>query len=450
MAEELLDSGFAVDLVARVEAAGFDFVEVYAERRTEVVVHRGDRAVEGARVDVDAGVSLRAVRGSTSYFDLVESLDPAELVRLGADLVPGASPPGPRSAPAAAERARAFVPSSVRDLLETAAESAARPAVVQREATYMARSSAIAVFNNLGARAADSRRRAALFVLAVASVDDETAVTNLVRALDGDASSDVERAAATGEAAGRAAETAARAPRGPSGPMPVVLASGLGGVLLHEALGHALEADEVHKDASVYARRLGERLADAQVTVVDDGGVPDAWGSVGVDDEGTPPERTAVLADGVLTGYLYDLLEARRADVLPTGNGRRESFRSPPMPRMTNTFVAPGQATTADLIGSVTRGLYVTGLGGGQVDPISGNFAFHATEAFAVERGEVKGPVRAGVLVGNALDVLASIDGVADDLRIEPALCNKASQSIPVGVGQPHLLVRRLTVGRSE
>jgi TldD protein len=218
-------------------------------------------------------------------------------------------------------------------------------------------------------------------------------------------------------------------------------------VLLHEAVGHGLEADAVQKRASVYAGRLGDQLAAPFVTAYDDGSRPNEWGSDGIDDEGTPTRRTTVIEDGRLTGYLYDLLTARRDGAEATGNGRRESFRHLPVPRMTNTFFAPGEATPEDLIGEVERGLYAVSFGGGQVEPATGDFVFGVSEGYLIEDGKVTAPVRGATLVGNGIEALAAIDGIAGDLEIASGFCGKAGQSVAAGVGQPHVRIRELTVG---
>jgi TldD protein len=233
----------------------------------------------------------------------------------------------------------------------------------------------------------------------------------------------------------------------PTGRLPVVVGHGFGGVLLHEAVGHGLEADAVQKGASVYAGKLGEQLAEPFVTAYDDGRREGEWGSDGIDDEGIPTRRNTIIEDGRLTAYLYDLLRARKDGADPTGNGRRESFRNIPVPRMTNTYFAPGEATAEDLIGGVERGLYAVSFGGGQVEPATGDFVFGVSEGYLIEGGKVTAPVRGATLVGNGLEALRAIDGIAGDLEIASGFCGKAGQTVPAGVGQPHVRIRELTVG---
>ncbi|MFL5866575.1 MAG: TldD/PmbA family protein, partial [Thermoleophilaceae bacterium] len=183
------------------------------------------------------------------------------------------------------------------------------------------------------------------------------------------------------------------------------------------------------------------------VTAYDDGRREGEWGSDGIDDEGTPTRRTTIIEDGRLTSYLYDLLRSGKDGVASTGNGRRESFRHLPIPRMTNTYFAPGEASREELIGSVDHGLYAVSFGGGQVEPATGDFVFGVSEGYLIENGEVTSPVRGATLVGNGLEALRAVDGLAGDLEIATGFCGKGGQSVPAGVGQPHVRIRELTVG---
>jgi TldD protein len=231
--------------------------------------------------------------------------------------------------------------------------------------------------------------------------------------------------------------------------MEVVLGAGWPGILLHEAIGHGLEGDFNRKKTSAFSGLMGQRVAAPGVTVVDDGTLPDRRGSLTVDDEGTPSGRTVLIEDGILTGYLQDRLNARLMGVQPTGNGRRESYAHAPMPRMTNTVMMGGTDTREDMIASVKRGLYAVNFGGGQVDIVSGKFVFSASEAYLIENGRVTAPVKGATLIGNGPDALTKVMGVGNDMELDPGIgtCGKAGQGVPVGVGQPTLKMRGLTVG---
>jgi len=235
----------------------------------------------------------------------------------------------------------------------------------------------------------------------------------------------------------------------PAGTMTVVLGPGWPGVLLHEAIGHGLEGDFNRKGSSAFAGRIGETVASELCTVVDDGTLANRRGSLNVDDEGIPTQRTVLIENGVLAGYLQDKLNARLMGTAPTGNGRRESYAHLPMPRMTNTYMLPGPHSPEEIIASVDRGLYAVNFGGGQVDITSGKFVFSASEAYLIEKGKVTRPVKGATLIGNGPDVLTRVSMVGDDLALDEGVgtCGKEGQSVPVGVGQPTLKVDELTVG---
>lgn len=235
----------------------------------------------------------------------------------------------------------------------------------------------------------------------------------------------------------------------PAGTMPVVLGPGWPGVLLHEAVGHGLEGDFNRKGSSTYAGRIGEQVAARGVTIVDDGTLAGRRGSLNIDDEGMPTQCNVLIEDGILRGYLQDSLNARLMGVAPTGNGRRESFAHLPMPRMTNTYMLPGQHAREEIIASVKKGLYAVNFGGGQVDITSGKFVFSASEAYLIEDGKVTRPVRGATLVGNGPEAMTRVSMVGDDLALDEGVgvCGKEGQSVPVGVGQPTLRVDALTVG---
>jgi len=235
----------------------------------------------------------------------------------------------------------------------------------------------------------------------------------------------------------------------PAGEMVVVLGPGWPGILLHEAVGHGLEGDFNRKGVSAFAGRLGEVVASPACTVVDDGTIPNRRGSLNVDDEGTPTSRTVLIENGVLRGYLQDRLNARLMGMRPTGNGRRESFAHMPLPRMTNTFLLPGEYTPEEIIRSVQRGLYAAYFGGGQVDITSGKFVFSASEAFLIEDGRLTRPVKGATLIGHGPEVLKRVTMVGNDLQLDEGIgtCGKDGQSVPVGVGLPTVRVDGLTVG---
>lgn len=235
----------------------------------------------------------------------------------------------------------------------------------------------------------------------------------------------------------------------PAGEMDVVLGPGWNGVLLHEAVGHGLEGDFNRKGISAFSGRIGERVAAPGVTVIDDGTVPGRRGSLTIDDEGTPTERTVLIEDGILVGYMHDRLSARAFGVAPTGNARRQSYAHIPMPRMTNTAMLGGDASQADMIASTKRGLYCANFGGGQVDITNGKFVFQCTEAYLIEDGRITAPVKGATLIGDGPTALTRIRMIGDDFAFDPGIgvCGKQGQGVPVGVGQPSMKLGGLTVG---
>jgi len=236
----------------------------------------------------------------------------------------------------------------------------------------------------------------------------------------------------------------------PAGEMTVVLGNGWPGILLHEAIGHGLEGDFNRKGSSAFAGRVGQQVGARGVTVVDDGTIADRRGSLNVDDEGNATQRTVLIEDGILKGYLQDNLNARLMGVAPTGNGRRESYAHIPMPRMTNTVMLNGDKDPAEIIASIERGVYAVNFGGGQVDITSGKFVFSASEAYYVEHGKILYPVKGATLIGNGPDVLTRVSMIGNDMALDPGVgtCGKEGQSVPVGVGQPTLRIDGgLTVG---
>ncbi len=235
----------------------------------------------------------------------------------------------------------------------------------------------------------------------------------------------------------------------PAGEMDVVLGPGWNGVLLHEAVGHGLEGDFNRKGTSAFSGRIGERVAAPGVTVIDDGSLPGRRGSLSIDDEGTPTERTVLIEDGILKGYMHDRMSARLMGMKATGNGRRQSYAYLPMPRMTNTAMLGGDVPREEMIKSTKRGLYCANFGGGQVDITNGKFVFQCTEAYLIEDGKVTAPVKGATLIGDGPSALTRVSMIGDDFDFDPGIgvCGKAGQGVPVGVGQPSLKIGGLTVG---
>lgn len=462
MTDLLLAPDLAERLIERALRRGGDFADLYVERRAAFSLSLDDRRVERAQSGQETGAALRVVAGDSTYFAHVDGLAEPDLERL-ADEVSAAvrlESTAPTALGAAAAPSRQAIetrPEAVpatrkADLLRECDERAraAGAAVTQVAATYNEARRQVQVANSDGLLATDDRTRVRLGAQVVARRQDR--VESGTESLAGHAGFELlgRDPAAVADEAARRALTMLDARPAPAGPMPVVVGNGFGGVLFHEATGHGLESDAVQKHASVYEGRIGERLAPSIVTAYDDGTMPHEWGTDAIDDEGTPCQATRVLDEGRLCVYLYDLLRARRDGRDSTGNGRRQSFRHLPIPRMTNTYIAPGEATRDEIIEGVERGLYAVSFAGGQVEPATGDFVFGVSEGYLIEGGRVTSPVRGATLIGNGIEVLSRIDAVGDDLAMKSGFCGKDGQQVPVGTGQPTVRISELTVGGTD
>ncbi|MGN6588199.1 MAG: TldD/PmbA family protein [Solirubrobacterales bacterium] len=458
---ELLDQGVAERVLARALANGGRFAEVFAERRRGQVLAIDESRIETVQSGAEEGAGVRVVEGNTTYFAHVDGLDPADLERAADEAAAALKGDrrGPRPLQAHAvtplpiERRPEDVPAAqkaemLRELDERARAKGGE--IAQVMASYAEARRQVAVANSDGLFSGDDRTRTRIGVQAVARGNDtvETGAETLgahrgYELLEDDPGQIAEQAAAK-------ALTLLDAVPAPSGSMPVVVGGGFGGVLFHEMTGHGLEADHIEKNASVYVGKLGEVVAEPLLNAYDDGRLPGEWGSDAIDDEGRPTQKTQLIEVGRITSYLYDRLTAERAGVASTGNGRRESFRHLPIPRMTNTYIAPGDATPEEMIAEVERGFYAVSFGGGQVDPATGDFVFGVSEGYLIEGGKVTSPCRGATLIGNCLDALAAIDAVGNDFFMKTGICGKGGQKAPVGTGQGHVRLRALTVGGTE
>jgi TldD protein len=454
-----LATELAASVIERALRNGGDFADLYVEDRGGFSVTMDDGRVERPQLGRERGAGVRVVSKDSTYFGHVDGLAEEDLLRV-ADSVAGAVRGGDAdiraleardsSSPHAVERPPDEVEAALKADLVRACDERARSAsgeVAQVRASYAETRRRVQVFSSQGRAADDDRTRVRLGVQVVARRDGTVETGAETRGGHAGFELVAREPEEVAASAARKALTMLDAVDAPSARLPVVVGNGFGGVLLHEAVGHGLEADAVQKRASVYAGRLGDRLAEPFVTAYDDGRRAGEWGSDGIDDEGTPTQRTAIVEEGRLTSYLYDLVRAGKAGAASTGNGRRQSFRHLPLPRMTNTYFAPGDATRDGLIAGVERGLYAVSFGGGQVEPATGDFVFGVSEGYLIEQGRVTAPVRGATLVGNGVEALAAIDGVAGDLEIATGFCGKAGQQVPAGVGQPHVRIGALTVG---
>jgi TldD protein len=457
----VLDEAVVRDVLRTALRSGGRFAEIFGEERHSTSIRLDDRRIEELTEGADRGAGIRVVAGDTSAYAYSNRLDPAALGEAAEAAAAAARGGGStdvvdlrRRAPAASTpttEPMAEVPRERKVAWLREAEDAARshaPEVRQVVVGYGDSVQRLLVASSQGTWAEEERHRVRLIAQVVASRDGvvQTGFEGPA-ALGGAEVLDAHPPAATGAEAARIAVTMLDGVPAPAGEMPVVVGPAGGGVLFHEACGHGLEADTVGKDASVYRGRLGERLASTLVTGVDDSTVPGAWGSFALDDEGTPAARTVLFEEGVLLGMLYDRFWAGKDEAVLTANGRRQSYAHLPIPRMTNTSILNGDADPDDVVADTDRGLYAKALGGGQVNPATGDFVFGVTEAYLIEGGWITTPVRGANLIGNGIDILAAVDAVAADFDARPGTCGKDGQGVPVTTGSPTLRIARMTVG---
>jgi TldD protein len=442
---------------------GGEFAEVFAEDRRNASAVLDDGRVEELTSGRDRGAGIRVVVGETTGFAHTADLSEAGLIAAAQAAAAAARGGGGGTNVVALHRGTASrgydietfpgdVPKARKVELLTRADEAARSvgdAISQVSVSYGDNRRRILVANSDGVFVEDDTVRTFFAVSCVATGDTgmQTGRESVGHTIGFELFDmyDIDQLARN--AAERAITKLAARPA-PSGQMPVVIGSGGGGVLFHEACGHGLEADLVSKGASVFRGRVGQQVASKGVTVVDDGTMEREWGNIAIDDEGNPAQRNVLIEDGILTDYMWDHLRARKEGRRSSGNGRRQSYQNLPMVRMTNTYLLAGEEDPESIIASTPKGVYVKHLGGGQVNTATGDFVFGMTEAYLIEDGKVTEPLREGNLIGNGPEVLQRIDALGNDFAMgPPGTCGKDGQGVPVGDGVPTLRVSSLTIG---
>jgi TldD protein len=457
----MLDRELVTEVLAAARRKGGDFAEVFVEERSSTSIRLDDGRVEELTTGLDRGAGVRVARGTSYGYAYSNKLDRDALLEAAA---------------AASAALRGDAPGTVVDLTDRfgpgtnragrAADTVAASDKVGwlREVDEVARGHSPEVTQVTGIYF-DSLQRRLIAASDGRWIDEERPRIRLVAQVvakrgdviqtgwDGPAACagveflDAHPPRVTAERAATRAVTMLDSIPAPAGEMAVVVANGCGGVLFHEAVGHPLEADAVDKEASVYRALVGERCASELIDGVDDATIANGWGSYDFDDEGEPAQRTELFRAGVLQGFLQDRLRAAKMGVQPTGNGRRESYASPPIVRMTNTNILPGKEDPDQILRSTAQGIYVRGLGGGQVNPATGDFVFGVSEGYLIEDGHVTTPVRGANLIGRAIEVMSSVDLVGSDFETWEGVCGKDGQSAPVGSGSPTLRIAKITVG---
>ncbi len=440
--------------------------ELFMERGASEALTFDDGRLKTASFDTTRGFGLRCVAGETTGFAQGTDMTVAALTRAASAVslatsghatpVQSATPPRTniRLYPDIDPIADPLFAPKVELLEEIDAYCrAADPLVVQVSVSLSATRRTIAILRAGGERYDDARPLVRLSISVTLEKDGRR--ENGYAGSGGRASYDnyiaPEQWKAVADEAVRGARVNLRAVPAPAGMMDVVLGPGWPGVLLHEAIGHGLEGDFNRKGTSAFANMMGERIAAPGVTIIDDGALEGRRGSLNIDDEGTPTQRTVLVEDGILKGFMQDRLNARLMGKAATGNGRREDFAHAPMPRMTNTFMTAGNMPPEEILAELKDGLYATNFGGGQVDITSGKFVFQCTEAYRVRDGKIEEPVKGATLIGDGPTVLTQIRHIGNDMKLDPGIgvCGKAGQSVPVGVGQPTLYIDNITIGGS-
>lgn len=462
--ETHLDEAVALRIL-REATAGAEDGELFLERRRSEAIVLDDGRIKTASYDASEGFGLRAVKGEVAGYahatEISEKalLRSAETARLAVGSGGGVLAPAPLGTNLklygdADPMADASFPVKLDTLREIDAYARGLdPRVVQVSATISASYQEVEILRPEGLRLTDIRPMARLNVSVIVEENGRREQGGMggggrfgLRVL-----MQPDHWKPMVAEALRIATVNLGAEAAPAGVMDVVLGPGWPGILLHEAIGHGLEGDFNRKKTSAFAGLMGQQIAARGVTVLDDGTIPDRRGSISVDDEGTPSGKNVLIEDGVLVGYMQDRQNARLMGVKPTGNGRRESFAHIPMPRMTNTYMLAGQDDPKDILASLKDGIYAVGFGGGQVDITNGKFVFSCTEAYRVKNGKVGAPVKGATLIGDGATALKQIRAIGNDLKLDPGIgnCGKAGQWVPVGVGQPTLMIGGLTVGGS-
>ncbi|MBM3957407.1 MAG: metalloprotease TldD [Gemmatimonadetes bacterium] len=451
--------------LAEALSKGGDYADLYFEHLATSLISLDESIVKSATQGVSLGVGVRVIAGERTGYAYSDDLSPDKIrhaARVAACIAAGPSkvlktgfhePRKPDLYPVLTPPTDASLAARV-DLVRRADDAARAfdPRVFQVQVTYGDNLRHILIATSDGLLSHDRQPLARLNVVVLARQPDGPPQRGYSGG-GGRVSLDYFLTDKPPEyfarEAARQAVVQLDALQAPAGEMTVVLGPGWPGILLHEAVGHGLEADFNRKQVSAFSDRIGQQVASPLVTVVDNGAIPGRRGSLNVDDEGIPTQRNVLIENGVLRAYLQDKLSSRLMDLPLTGSGRRESYQHIPLPRMTNTFMLAGQSDPEEIIRSVPKGLYCATFGGGQVDITSGNFVFSATESYLIENGKLTSPVRDATLIGNGPEALHYVSMVGSDLRLDEGIgiCGKEGQSVPVGVGVPTVRIDRMTVG---
>lgn len=449
-------------VLAKAVSTGADYAELFCENTVDHSINMVANKVDSVDDAIIAGASVRVYKGLRSVMASTIDTTEAGLIRCAEKAAEALGQGTAEISICLKERLFGdihpikIVPATVSNSDKIAvlkegyfAAKEYSESIKQVKGTLLDIDHNILIATSEGLYAQDRQIRTRLMIEAVAEVNGETQTGsfNPGRRMGMEMFETEVDPKATGREAARQAVTMAGAGYCPAGTMPVAIGNGFGGVIFHEACGHSLEATSVAYGCSQFCDKLGQQIANPKVTAVDDGTIPNAWGSINIDDEGTPAQKNILIEKGILKSYMIDKFNSRRMGMAPTGSARRQSYSFTTTSRMTNTYIAPGEDKNEDIIASMEYGLYAKGMGGGSVNPTTGEFNFSVREGYMVRNGKICEPVRGASLVGKGSDVIMNIDMVGSDLDMGQGMCGSYSGSIPTNVGQPMIRVSSITVG---
>ena len=457
----MLDKRLVEDLISAALSTGGDFAEIFVEDKLSTNIRLIGGSIENSISGRDYGIGIRIFKGLRSIYAYTNQHTREALLKVALEAAQALKASGINkeielkrdnydNLHKIIRRPNEVIFTEKLNMMRGAYEAAKSysPEISQVTVTYLDEDQKILVANSEGVFKEDQRIRTRLAIESIASRANEMQSSRVAPgAAKGFEFYDQIDVQSYAREASRIAVTMLHAELCPSGKMPVVIDNRFGGVIFHEACGHGLEATSVAKKTSVFADRIGEQVASEVVTAIDDGTIPNAWGSLNIDDEGTSTKRNVLIENGILKGYMIDKLNGRRMGMESTGSGRRQSYKYSPTSRMTNTFIAAGKSSPEEIIANTEYGLYAKEMGGGSVNPATGDFNFAVMEGYLIRNGKITTPVRGATLIGNGPNILTKIDMVGNNLDYGQGMCGSISGSIPTDVGQPTLRVTEITVG---
>ncbi len=455
----MLDQAILEKALKVISSAG-DYADIYLEERSTLQIYLEDKRIERISTGIDSGVGIRVIKDFKTFYAHTNELSESSIIGLAEDLK-ALTRRETEGKTINIETQRPSIDFNIIKrpdeisleqkcsiLLKADEVARSSPLIKQVKITYSDTIKRVRIINSFGRSSEDERIYTTFVIHVIGSSDGELQTGyESIGGLAGFEILDQDAPLRSAEIARERVLLMLKARKAPGGRMPVVISSEAGGTMIHEAIGHGLEADLSQNSLSVFSNKKGEVVASPLITVIDDATIPFKRGSFRFDDEGTPAQKTVLVEKGILKTYMYDVITAMKDGVSSTGNGRRESYRHKPIPRMTNTIIAPGKDKPEEILRSVERGLFVKKMGGGQVNTVTGDFVFEVQEGYLIEKGKISEPVRGATLTGNGPEVLKAIDRVGSDIGFSIGTCGKDSQGVPVSDGMPTVRIPEMIVG---